>query len=208
MKQKGFFEEEVVRNMEADKIWTPEENDRFIELYLAGTPPDRISILLERNPKSIKRRLEQYTYNERGITERYDPVRRTSRKGKRFTENEMVLRKAWKKNNVPGKAQATFLMREPSELGVEGEEMPKLVDMKKVGTGVDLVLAYRYLYYVKGISILSDQAYDSIEKEELEFGANSQILKIPGSDRSEDYPPHIRALALYLAFKYSEKEKK
>ncbi len=83
-----------------------------------------------------------------------------------------------------------------------------MCDMKRIGVGVDLVLAHRYLYYCKNISLLSDQAYDSMEKEEAEFGAHGKILQTPGSDNPADYQPHIRALALYLAFKYTSRKKK
>lgn len=204
---KGFFKEEDIRNKEADKPWTSSENDRMIELYLCGSPPDRIASAMERNPKAIKRRLEQFAYNERDLTERYQPVRRTPRKGKRLTETERLLIKGWKERKVTPKAQARFLQRDVRELGLDREDLTALNDMRKVGAGVDLLMAYRYLYYVKGHSIVSDQAYDELEKEEIEFGAYGyKMLKKPGSDRAEDYPPHIRSLALYLVFKYSKKD--
>lgn len=201
---KGFFQESQIKNKENDQPWKRSETDRFIELYLAGTPPNRIAVAMERNRKAIHRRVEAYTYNERDLVTRYEPFRRTSRKGKRKTQNEILMLKAWRERKVPAKAQARFLQREVKELGLDNDELRDLVDMKRVGVGVDLVMAYRYLYYVQGISILSDVAYDELEKEEIEFGAHGDLLRTPGSDRNEDYPEHIRALAIYLVFKYGK----
>lgn len=203
----GLFPEDKIRNPIADEPWKKSETDKMLDLYLAGCPPTRIAQVLGRNPKAVKRRLEQFGNNERDYAIRYEPFRRISRKGKRMTQNELSWLHYYRERQIPLRYLAKVLQREVREFGLDQEDLSHKVDMKRVATGVDLVLAYRYLYYVQGISILSDQAYDDIEKEEMEFGAGGEILKEKvGSDRVEDYPPHIRALGLYLAFKYGRKD--
>lgn len=203
---KGFLDDRQIKNTLNDTEWTNNETDRLLNLYLAGTPPSRLAVVLNRNPKAIKRRLEQFTYNERGTSVNYRPTSdRVSRKGKRMTENEVVLIKAFKERSTPLAALARILMRDVSELGLDRKDLEPMWDMKRLGTTVDLVLAYRYLYYCKGISVVSDQVYDELEKEETEFAKCGEFLKKgPSSDNPDDYPPHIRALGLYLAFKWGE----
>lgn len=199
-----LFSDDQIKNKEADEPWKKSETDKMLDLYFAGAHPKRIATILQRNPKAVKRRLEQFTYNERDRANRYEPVKRMSRKGQRITENEKAMIVAYKARHLPMAMLAKVLQRAPRELGLDSTDLTRLVDFKKVGIGVDLVLAYRYLYYVKGISILSDQAYDKLEAEEIEFGSNGDILnKAVGSDKEDDYPNHVRALALYLAFRYA-----
>lgn len=203
---KGFFKEEQIRNQEADQPWTPSTSDRAIELYLAGTAPQRLAHLMQRTRKSIARRFEQYTYNEDNITERYQPHQRISRQGKRFTQNEVVLLKAWKKPEyfVTPEARARFLCRNIKELGVDAEELTTINNMKTVGSGVDLVLAHRYLQHCKDIRLLTPQAMANLEAEEQEFGARGDLLKRPPSTRAGDYPEHIKRLAMYLVYKHAK----
>lgn len=68
----------------------------------------------------------------------------------------------------------------------------------------DLVLAYRYLYYVKGISFVSDHVYDRLEKIAREKAEMDSPLHLPGSDLADSYPDSIRALAVYLIAKRRE----
>lgn len=95
----------------------------------------------------------------------------------------------------------------PQEVEAPKPKLPK-EDAREFGDipmTEDLVHAYRFLYYVKNISIISDKDYDALEREVIEFDGvpqNSAIFK-PGSDNKEDYPDHIRSLALYLALKKS-----
>lgn len=66
----------------------------------------------------------------------------------------------------------------------------------------DILLALRYCYYVAHKSVVSDSAYDAMELKYMESGKcpKDSPLARPGSDRQEDYLPHIRALSLYLLF--------
>lgn len=58
-----------------------------------------------------------------------------------------------------------------------------------------LTLAHRYLYYVKHQPILTDRAYDMLEKEALLAVLSDSSLHTPGSDRPEDYPKQVIDLA-------------
>lgn len=82
----------------------------------------------------------------------------------------------------------------------------------------DFLLACRYAYYVLGQSILPDTEYDALEAHWLGDASDSGCvghpdkhfnpshpLCFPGSDRKEDYPPHIRALAIYYLLRHGKK---
>lgn len=56
---------------------------------------------------------------------------------------------------------------------------------------VQLLLAHRYLYYVLGAPVISDQEYDDLERL---YGESLGV----GSDLPSDYPPYIIALARAL----------
>jgi hypothetical protein len=63
----------------------------------------------------------------------------------------------------------------------------------------------RYLYYCRHVSLISDTLYDEYEKVFLKYEPNSQLSK-PGSDKEEDYEPHVRALGLYFNFKLTKRK--
>lgn len=208
----GLLDESTLRNAAANDVWKRKEVDLLLELYLVGTEMVRIAATLQRNRKAIVRKLQEYIYNERDRVTNYQPIHRTSRTGKRITPNEQQIIKECRKKRVPWEKIALLLCRKVTDIDADNRKViePHLIaSMKQAATGVDLVLAYRYLYYVHARPIVSDYAYDQIEKEEIEYGGGKGVLdKFVGSDRAEDYPPHIRALALYLAFKYSGREHK
>lgn len=206
----GFFSDEEVKNAAADQPWRKSERDHVLDVYFmggAGAHPVSLARKLGRNPKAVKRMIEQFVHNERDRAVLYVPFKRVSRKGRKITQNELALIKAHKEKGVSVEATAVVLQRPVADFYKDFESRERFQEMKKFGPGVDLILAYRLLYYCHGISIVSDRAYDEIEAEEKEFGANSQVLNTVGSDNVNDYPHHIRALAMYLGFKYTEKEK-
>jgi hypothetical protein len=69
----------------------------------------------------------------------------------------------------------------------------------------DFLMCCRYLYYCRHTSLISDSLYDQYEKIFLKLNPNSPLSK-PGSDKEEDYEPHVRALGLYFSFKLTRKE--
>jgi hypothetical protein len=136
---------------------------------------------------------------------RYHPVKRKDRRGKPITENERRVIQWTGEYGIPASAVARFLQRDVSELG--SGPSPRFRRMREASFGVDLIFAYRFLYYVKGISILSDKAYDELERKEIKTGDGGDLLETSvGSDVADDYPPHVRALASYLIFKYSSRD--
>lgn len=58
-----------------------------------------------------------------------------------------------------------------------------------------LILAHRYLYYVLGNPVLSDQKYDKLEKKFLKLYPDSEVIKTCGSDLSSDYSEEIIIMA-------------
>jgi len=185
--------------------WKRSEVDRLLELHLAGATVPSIARALERDAMDVKKIVHRLARSKDRI-EAYEPFRRHSRIGKPFSENEVALLQAWKKLGVNPKAMAKFLGRKVKELGLDAEELTQMNNLRRIGTGVDICLAYRYLYYCQGITVIPDRLYDELEEEEKEFGAQGQLLNTPGSDNPEDYPPHIRGLAIYLAFKYCDRK--
>jgi hypothetical protein len=64
----------------------------------------------------------------------------------------------------------------------------------------DVLMALRFLYYVKAKPVVPDAKYDEAEKEytDREEVEDSPVM-YPGSDKASDYPDHIKALAFYLS---------
>lgn len=69
----------------------------------------------------------------------------------------------------------------------------------------ELLLAYRYLYYVHGISMISDHDYDRLEKIARENADMDSPLHLPGSDLPDSYRDSTRALATYLVARRRER---
>lgn len=63
---------------------------------------------------------------------------------------------------------------------------------------LDLLMAYRFLYYVKAVSLISDFEYDELESELIETAPEDHPINEPGSSLYESYDHSIRALALYV----------
>jgi hypothetical protein len=64
----------------------------------------------------------------------------------------------------------------------------------------DILLAFRFLYYVKAKPVIPDNRYDEAEKEFIDRPDTTDTpLMNPGSDKAADYPDHVKALAFYLA---------
>lgn len=61
----------------------------------------------------------------------------------------------------------------------------------------DFLLACRYAYYCKAVSIIPDVEYDALEAQWYASNEPLHALHLPGSDIPSSYSPHIRALALY-----------
>ncbi len=193
----GFLPEQQVKNKSADEPWKKSETDRMLDLYFNGGTPVHIAQQLGRNPKAIKRRIEQFRCNERDWATRYEPRQRISRRGKRITENETIILQAHSERKVPIADTARLLARSVQELTLEGKvgvaEVKKLTCLAPT---LDLIWAYRYIHFVYKEQVISDVAYDQLVQEEIEYGGGAPAFaKIKNH---QGWPEHIKSLALYL----------
>lgn len=208
---KQLFPDDEVRNKKSDAPWTALDTDKMLDEFFAGGSPARLAQVLQRNPKAIKRQLEQFFYNELDKTVKYQPTKRYSRKGKRWTPNEVLFRKQCAKRGVPAENVAKVLCRAPNECGgllydLEGEaERSKIDKGRQIAPTMDLIWAYHYLFHRTGKRAISDQAYDDLVKEEIEFGGGSTVFKL--IKEQDDYPGRIRCLAHYLLLTHHEKQR-
>lgn len=202
MSQPTFFDDEEF------VPWKKSQRDRLLDLYFGcgkKSTPKALAEIVGRSVQDVKDLIAAFINNEADRVLNYQPKQRISRSGMRLTENELAVIKGNREAGVPPEHTARLLQRPIKDFFIDFKSREVHLKNKSLGTGVDLCLAYRYCYYVKGISIVSDYAYDELEKEEIEFGSGGNILaEQVGGDSEDSYPPHIRALAMYLIFKYCE----
>jgi hypothetical protein len=187
----------------ADADWTREITDQLLDEFLAGVSVKSLAARFGRTEKAILRRLDRFMYNEFGVATRYHPVRRISRKGKPLTRNEITLIKKNCRSNVPPEITSKVLQRPISDFAVTYQDLKQVDAISYLGCGVDVILAYRYLRWCYNKRIMSDVAYETLLREELEFGSGGEVLKEPPSSDPDDYPKHIRYLAKYFLYKYA-----
>jgi hypothetical protein len=196
----GFFKEEEIKNQAADAPWKKSERDYVLDSHLAGgdgSHPRTIAQKIGRNPKAVRRLIEQFTYNERDRVIRYEPFKRTSRKGKKLTQNEIAILKSHKEKGVAIEESAKLLCRGVEELS--GKVKMEAAGVKKFATiapTLDLIWAHRYIYFVWKTPVISDAAYNDLVKEEMEYGGggtNFARIKL-----HQGWPDHIKSLALFL----------
>lgn len=194
----GLLPEEKIVNKAAQDIWKRKEVDRLLEMYLTGMDLGRIAFKLNRNRKAIIRKIQEYIYNERERVTNYKPRRRTSRAGQRMTPNELQMIKQLAKKRVPAEKIALLLQRKVEEItgGKRIEEAPKISNMKAVAPTLDLIWAHRYIYFVYKTPIISDEAYDDLVKEEIEYGGGGPAFAAIKAHNG--WPNYIKSLALYL----------
>lgn len=70
---------------------------------------------------------------------------------------------------------------------------------------LDLVMAYRFLYYCDAISMIPDAEFDKMDLAAKASAPPDHPIHRPGSDRRDDYTPAVRALALYIRLAYSKR---
>jgi len=185
--------EDSVRNKQAEEIWTKKEVDRLLDMFFEGADIVRIAAKLGRNPYAIKKKLDEYVYNERNRIVNYQPRQRISRKGKRLTGPERKLIRSCLKQGIDLEHAARVLMRDLSEISTKDQE--QVVRNKQIAPTLDLVMAYRYIYHNYKFKLVSNKTYNDMKAEEEEYGGGSKVLSSPE-------PPYIKTLALYLTEKY------
>lgn len=203
---KGLFDEAAIKHAENGSEWDRQADDKLLSLYFAGTPPDRIAVMMKRNPKAILRRLEMFKYNERNLADNYRAYRRPSRHGHRLTALDEEFITAHKDRGVDPQVTAGILARNVWSWYKDTKSEVFNSRLKELAPTADLCLAHRYLYWCVKQPIISNEAYDTLKKEELEFGNAESVLLQPASDKNTDYPPHIRSLANYMQMKEWEKK--
>lgn len=208
----GFFPAKSFRPKKEKRSWDGLDTDRAIEFIIQHNwrklTVQRLARELERTPYSVKRHMQEILYNERGKGAlKYKPTKRHSRCGLPFTRFEKkVLIPRHLRDEIPIVVTACILQRKPEEIREDWTGTKKNNRLKDVAPVVDLVLAHRYLYWCAKRPIISDQSYDLLKKEELEFGGGFDLLSEPASSRPCDYPAHIRSLAYYMMFKEEDKK--
>jgi hypothetical protein len=205
---KGFFQEQQVNNKQNDQPWKKSERDAMLDAYFAGgngAHPNVIARKLGRNSKAVKRRIEEYTYNEDDRVAHYEPFRRVSRKGQRWTQNELTLLKANRAKGVEAKHTARLLCRDVNELTLKKEaQVGKTKSLLSLAPTLDLIWAYRYVHVVYKQQLISDEVYDGLVQEEIEYGGGA--AEFEAIKHHQGWPERIRSLGLYLVQREKEKE--
>jgi len=193
----GFFKDEDIKNKAADEPWKKSERDAVLDAYFAGgngSHPDTIARKIGRNPKAVRRLLEQFSYNERDRVLCYEPFRRRSRKGHHLTQNERVMMQAHQERGVPVDQTAKLLCRDTAELS--SKEMDQAKHARAVAPTIDLFWAHRYIYFAYKAPIISDATYDAMVEEEIEFGGGERAWEAVRSYKG--WPDYVKSLAHYL----------
>lgn len=191
-----LFPDEAFKNANLEEPWKKSQTDKMLEMYLAGAHPDRIAQELGRTPKAVKRRLEQFTYNERERCERYEPIRRTSRIQKKLTQNELLLIKEHRERKVPLELTLKILQRRKEDL-IPQRAVDNLVLATIAPTQLEMLLACRYVFEVYNHRVVSDEMYDEMKEEQIKFGGGLKELDQPCAK----YPEEIKDLALFYYHK-------
>ena len=187
--------------------WKKSDTDRMLDLLLSGMHPNRIAEKMNRSSKAINRQIERFADNEKGRCEKYEPQRRISRKGNRWTQNDAELTRRMRAKGVKDKNIAKVLARDEVEMAsTEGKSFHQ--DVKRVVMIADLVEAYQYLYHVSHHPVVSDKVYDAMKEEEDHFGVKNEHDGKPGRKKPAEYSPAVRDLACYLFSKHLRENKK
>jgi len=208
--------EESLQAKHADEAWGDSLTDKLLDMHFAGTPPPRMAVELGRKPKAIWRQIEMFTRNERGRAVNYHPHNRTSREGKRFTENDDLIVQAYRKLGLGVSIAAKVTQHSTDELRQQSRRISKaevrqeVVEAKsairsantKLAPTLDFIWAHRYIYFVYKTPILPDKVYDAMVEEEIEYGGGEdKFLEIKNH---HGWPDYIKSLALYLCGKQKE----
>ena len=94
--------------------------------------------------------------------------------------------------------------------------MPKPKEMKGVKAPKDwdavedIIMAYRYMYYVQNFPVISDTDYDKLEKSHINskaFDKKKSPVGRVGSSNKDCYPKSVRYLATYMGIKHQIRHK-
>jgi hypothetical protein len=215
----GLLPDDEIRNPGAGDPWLKSERDKALDEYFIGAHPKKLGRKYKGSPKaflnSILNKL-RYNYKKKGHedqpgrAERYEPFRRVSRKGLRFTPNEIDFIRCHKeKCNPPMPLQVTakILCRDVSELDDSYKEIPATKANEVFAPTLDQVLAHRYIFHVYKCRVISDKTFDELAEEEIKYGGGRKALTEISRDGFWG-PKRIKSLALYLVEKYEDEHGK
>lgn len=194
-----------------DDPWTKRDRDKALDLYFAGTDPRRIGCDFKGDPKAFLRILNRLRKNakkeghedEPGRAERYKPVQRVSRKGKKFTPQEKAFIQFQAGMKLDPAVTAKILCRDVSE--IDGSSIRKKITAAELRDipNLDLIWALRYAYFAWKEPIVSDDVYDDMVEEEIEFAGEKKFTQVK---LHSGWPDPIKSLAMYLADKHNPKK--
>ena len=178
--------------------WTKKDTDKMLDLFLSGSNTAKIAEKMEWHHTAINRQLNRFYRNEKDRCNTYTAVRRTSRLGAKWTDNEREMVKGMREAGVCLSAMANVLARRPKEIK-DGPGSGFHSQMKQVAVTADLLEAYQYLYHVTsrnpGPGIIPDEEYDQLKETEQEFAPVTGHEHSPPRKKVVEYAPHIRELA-------------
>lgn len=193
------------------EIWTKKERDKALDLYFAGKKGTEIGLQFKDDSEAFLRILNRLRKNskkeghedEPGRAERYKPVQRVSRKGKKLTPNEEHFIRCHQELKLDPAVTAKILCRDVSE--IDGSSIKKKItanELRNVPT-IDIIWALRYAYFGWKEPIVSDDVYDDMVKEEIEYASEKSFARVK---MHAGWPDPIKSLAMYLADKHNPKK--
>lgn len=182
--------------------WTPKETDLFMDAVLDGKTPEEIAEEFRRTVPEIGAQFNAAFYPPIP----YHPYgRRKARTGMKMTAIELKIIKKHHDNGIPVAHTARMLQRKPGEIAPDYYGKITFNQMRCLAPVSDQLVAHHYLHHISKTPIISDQAYDEMKEEEIEFGGGGPFLKEIAKARTVAcYPPHIRSLAFYMLYKFME----
>jgi len=188
-----------------EEPWTKSKTDNMLDLYLKDRSIEFIAVRLGRSSGQIGRKINKFLRNLDNRATNYEPSQRVSRKGLPMSVNECKLIGLHRIHNVPAKDTARVLARALSDIQPNPKSSLPLANMTP---SMDILLAMRYIYHVYKTPVITDEDYDGMKKEEIEFGAGAKaFLDYPDP---KQVPDRVKTLALYLSqlFKDTQEAKR
>jgi len=186
---------------DCDAPWKRSEVDRMLDLFFSGIRLGRLAYKMRRTKESVRTYIKELAYNKNGKAEQYQPRCRVSRKGKHFSKNEVKFWQIFRENKTPIAALARLLQRDESEFAVSEKRIknPTTDLLRQLLPTMDIIWAYRYIHFRYKKHIITDEQYDTLVAEEIEYGGGSTAFERVKAHNG--WPVYIRSLALYLCEK-------
>lgn len=178
--------------------WKKRETARLLDLFLADVHSSDIAKSLGRDVEEVKQRIRKFANDENGRATNYEPVGRASRKGKKLSKNESRLIMHYSEKKMSFEVLAKVLCRQLKEISPDHKGLTEAAETKRICTTLELLFAYQYCFFCCHKPVVSDEVYDTMKAEEIEYGGNAEFFSKPGPMTVVEYPLHIRYLGMYL----------